>query len=193
MTKSELEDLQEEACQNDQLATSRYLCERILMEDPENGSILLRYADVLTSFSLFEQAKDVLDEAEELIGEDHQHLYFNQLGHLYNDWCQFDKAKEAYLAAHRLKPEDATSLIYAGTIAFQQGELNQAEEHARKATGCEEGVIEEAWFNLGGYLMAQQRFHEAEQAYKKALQLDADYEQAEEALEDLRQLATFQK
>ncbi|MDA0811582.1 MAG: tetratricopeptide repeat protein [Verrucomicrobia bacterium] len=74
-----------------------------------------------------------------------------------------------------MAPDEATFLIHAAIMAFQLGRLSEAEELARRGTRCTKGFPEEAWHNLGGYLVAQERYDEALFCYEKALGLDPEY------------------
>jgi tetratricopeptide (TPR) repeat protein len=56
--------------------------------------------------------------------------------------------------------------------------------HAR-ATRCIEGRLDEAYFNLGLVLRAQESFREAKEAFEQALELDPHYGEARQALADV--------
>lgn len=89
------------------------------------------------------------------------------------------------MQAHQLDPDDATYLIYAASAAFRRGDIERAESLARQATGCTDGSIDEAWFNLGGYLLSAKRYSEAADCYRRALEIDPDYDIAHERLRDV--------
>ncbi|HEU0039702.1 MAG TPA: tetratricopeptide repeat protein, partial [Verrucomicrobiae bacterium] len=56
--------------------------------------------------------------------------------------------------------------------------------HYRSALKCSEGCIEEAYFNLGGVLLAHRRYEEAIECYRKALNIDPKYGIAKKRLRD---------
>jgi tetratricopeptide (TPR) repeat protein len=108
-----------------------------------------------------------------------------QRGHLQQAKGDLVGAETQFLISHELDPDDATYLIYAGGAAFARGDIQRAEEHARAASKCPEGRIDEAYFNLGGYLLAQKRYSEARTCYIKALEIDPEYAIARSRLKDL--------
>lgn len=174
-----------EAEDADQEAYVRFLCEEILAAHPDHALTLVRYARVLISFAQYEKAAEALDRAEALIMPERLHWVLGQRGHLLAHTGDFDLAEAEYLDAHQLEPEQASYLIYAGSVAFRRGDLRRAEELARQATQCRDGCIDEAYFNLGGYLLSQQRYAEARECYVRAIEIDPDYEIARERLDDV--------
>jgi tetratricopeptide (TPR) repeat protein len=112
-------------------------------------------------------------------------LVLAQRGHLLEARGDFLNAERLFLEAHHLDPSDATYLIYAGSVAFRRGDIDRAQKLASKATDCTEGCVEEAWFNLGGHLLSEKRYHDAADCYRKALEIDPDYQIARQRLEDV--------
>lgn len=193
LTKSEirlLESLQK-ADSEELTAFARELCERILETLPDNGPTLIRFARYLMELAHYEEALKVLDHADVVVPEERLHLAIAQRGHCYDCMGDFDEAERLHLEAHRLDPDDATYLIHAASVAFRRGDLAGAEKHARRAITCTEGCIDEAYFNLGGYLLSQKKFVEAKECYIKALELDPNYEIAEKRLEDVERVLAF--
>lgn len=177
-----------EAHRTDNWAFARHLCEQFLAKHPDNGPVLITYAGCLTTFALYDEAKLALDRAEAVIPDDKRQLLNAQRGHLLVEMGDFDGAEAQYMAAHDLDPIDASYLVYAGSAAFRRGDIQRAEQYARAASECVEGCIDEAYFNLGGYLLAQERHEEARTCYLKALEIDPGHESARERLEDLELL-----
>lgn len=108
-----------------------------------------------------------------------------QRGHLLEARGDFLGAEQLFMQAHQLDPDDATCLIYAGSVAFRRGDIGRAEALARQATECSDGCIDEAWFNLGGYLLSAKRYSEAADCYRRALDIDPNYDIARERLSDV--------
>lgn len=50
---------------------------------------------------------------------------------------------------------------------------------------CPEGCIDEAYHNLGLILRAQGRLREAADCFRRAIELDPEYDNAKEALDDV--------
>ncbi len=174
------------------VALTRHLCEMVLAEHPNHATTLVRYASCLTDLSLYDRALIVLEQAERVAPLELRHLVIAQRGHLQMAKGDHEIAERYFMSAHELDPDDATYLIYAGTAAFAQGYIQRAEELARKASKCSVGCIDEAYFNLGGYLLAQKKFEEAEKCYIRALEIDPSYGIAQKRLDDLQRLREFQ-
>jgi tetratricopeptide (TPR) repeat protein len=182
-----------EADQNDQTGYVRHLCERFLLEHPDHGPALLRYSRNLITLGAYAEAQAALDHAEKVVPPQHLHLVIARRGHLLEAQGRFDQAEEMFMEAHRLDPDDATYLIYAGGAASRRGDLELALELHTRATHCAEGCIDEAHFNRGGKLLALKRYDEAAEAYREALRLDPDYDIAKERLEDVERILADEK
>lgn len=89
------------------------------------------------------------------------------------------------MRAHKLLPNNATYLIFAGSVAFRRGDIERAQTLAKQATETSEGSIDEAFFNLGSYLLSARRYRESAECYRKALEIDPDYDIAKERLSDV--------
>ena len=55
----------------------------------------------------------------------------------------------------------------------------------RQATRCTTGCTDEAFFNLGLVLRAQERFEEAAGCFREAIRIDPKYRVAKRALRDV--------
>jgi tetratricopeptide (TPR) repeat protein len=154
---------------------------------------MIRYAACLVGLSLYEDATAVLDRAEQVVPRERRQLVLAQRGHLFQSMGDHAEAERSFVSAHEHDPNDATYLIYAGSAAFARGDITRAESFARKALECSEGCVDEAYFNLGGYLLAQKRYGEARICYVRAIEMDPDYEIAKDRLEDLDCLLKYQE
>jgi len=52
---------------------------------------------------------------------------------------------------------------------------------------------DEAYFNLGGYLVAQEKYEEAEYCYQKVLEIDPDHDKAKSRLKDIQAAIAFRQ
>ena len=170
----------------DQIGYARYLCEQYLQIHADHGPTWLRLAGHLISLAQYTAAESALDRAESLAPEVQLHRILTQRGHLHAAQGNFQTAKNLFLQAHKMQPQNATNLIFAGSMAFRAGEIDQARKLAQQATECTEGCIDEAWFNLGGYCLSAQQYREAEECYHRALKIDPEYEIAKERLRDVQ-------
>jgi tetratricopeptide (TPR) repeat protein len=173
------------ADEKDQIGYTRYLCERFLTHHPDHVPTLIRYACNLISLAQYDAAEAALDRAQSRVSVKHLHLVLSQRGNLLEAKGDFLNAERLFIEAHHLDPSYAAYLIYAGAVAFRRGDVDRAQKLASKATDCSEGCVDEAWFNLGGYLLAAKRYHDAEDCYRKALEIDPDYQIARQRLEDV--------
>jgi tetratricopeptide (TPR) repeat protein len=173
------------AHQKDQIGYARHLCELYLTEHPDDVWTLVRYACNLISLAQYAAAQAALDRAQPIAPKERLHLVIAQRGHLLEAQGNFVGAEELFMQAHDLDPDDATYLIYAGSTAFRRGDIDRAEALARQATRCSDGSIEEAWFNLGGYLLSAQRYPEAAECYRRAIAIDQEYYHARTRLIDV--------
>jgi tetratricopeptide (TPR) repeat protein len=173
------------ADEKDQIAYVRYLCERYLMNHPDHVPTLIVYARNLISLAQYDAAEVALNRAQLKAPKERMHLVLAQRGHLLEAKGDFVGAERLFMEAHRLDPNDATYLIYAGSAAFRRGDIDRAQKLASQATDCTDGCVDEAWFNLGGYLLSDQRYDDAADCYRKALEMDPDYQLARQRLEDV--------
>jgi tetratricopeptide (TPR) repeat protein len=99
----------------------------------------------------------------------------SQDGHLHALARDYDEAVAAYRRASEADPSDAGPHIYMGGVFLKSGKVGEAEEAFRRATQCEKGCIDEAYFGLGQALRTQDRHEEAADCYRKALEIDPKY------------------
>lgn len=116
---------------------------------------------------------------------DHRWGIFNQIGHLYRYRGDLDQAASWYERAIEDDDDEASSYIFLGAVRARQGKLDQAEAIHRKATTCTNGLIEEAFHNLGLVLRGQLRLSEAAECFRHAIEIDPGYTDAIEALSDV--------
>jgi len=173
------------ADEKDQIGFTLYLCERLLKDHPDHVPTLIRYACNLIAVAQYDSAEAALDRAQSVVPPKRLHLVLAQRGHLLEAKGDYSNAEGLFMEAHRLDPTDATYLIYAGSVAFRSGNIDRAQKLASRATDCSEGCIEEAWFNLGGYLLSDKRYQDAADCYRKALEIDPHYDIAKQRLEDV--------
>ena len=173
------------ADERDQIGYTRYLCERFLMSNPDYVPMLNVYARNLISLAQYDAAEAALAHAKSKVSARYLHLVLAQEGHLLEAKGDFLNAERLFMEAHHLDPQDATYLVYAGSVAFRRGDVVRAQKLVSQATDCKEGCVDEAWFNLGGYLLSEKRYDDAADCYRKALEIDPDYQLAKERLEDL--------
>jgi tetratricopeptide (TPR) repeat protein len=192
MDKKERFDAIQEADRAGHVAYCRELCETFLRELPDHWPALVSLASQLTALHLYRESESAIDRAAKVVSANQRHWVQAELGHLLRARGRFVDAEVAFLQAHESDPDDAGYLIFAGSAAANQGEIERALEHYTKATQCRDGYVDEAHFNRGGKLLALKRYQEAAEAYREALRIDPDYELAKRRLLDIELLLAHQ-
>jgi tetratricopeptide (TPR) repeat protein len=171
---------------------SRELTQRQLEAHPDDYRLLLDLATHEMTFCCYEEAKAAIDHAERVCPPKAMKWVLARRGHLSEGLGDRDASIRYHLAAHELDPEEATYLIYAGSVSFKAGDTDRAIEFATRATQCAKGCIDEAYFNLGGYLLAMRRYSEAQDCYRRALEIDPNYRIAQTRLEDVSRILALE-
>lgn len=171
---------------------SRELTLRLLEVRPDDYRLLLDLIEHELTFCRYQEAKTALDRAEKVCPPKAMKWLLARKGRLSEALGDRERAEQHYLAAHELDPDNATYLIYAGSLAFKTGETDRAIEFATRATQCPKGCIDEAYFNLGGYLLAMRRYSEARDCYLRALEIDPNYGIAQTRLEDVSRILALE-
>ncbi|MFT5105947.1 MAG: tetratricopeptide (TPR) repeat protein [Verrucomicrobiales bacterium] len=149
----------------DRVALTRYICELVLEDNPDNVTTLVVYAINLNALSLYAESEATLDRAEPLTSNKMLPKIISERGHTEQKRGTLAAAEALYLRAHQLDPDDADCLSAAASAAFHIGDLERAEE-ARRREGC----LDDAYFNLD--------------CYRRALEIDSHYSVAKHNLDD---------
>lgn len=190
---NELLELLEDAEERDQLATARYLYEKILMEDDEeNFAATLLYVGNLVDLGDLSHAEATLSRIEEEIPDELKAGFLCQRGDLHSHRGRFAEAEKDYREANKLDANEGEYLVFAAQAAFQQGEIARAEYLIREAIAVGGEVLDEAYGNLAGYLVAQQRYQEARTCYEKVVEFDPENDHAREWIADLNRVLKMQ-
>lgn len=172
------------AHRNDQAATTVLLALRWLREHPDDIEVIHDYARMLYQMTRYDEAIRVyLDAADG--NEDDRWGIYNQLGHLFLYRGDFATAETWYLKAIDEDPTESRSYDFLGEVQARQGKLDQAEKTHRTATMLPDGWVDLAYHELGLALRGQGRLVEAAVCFRKAIELDSEYPDAVEALQDV--------
>ena len=159
---------------------------RYLARYPDHGYAWYLLANALIGLARYHEAEEAVSNALRLCPEERRHFPLCMMGQLYRFRGDYEKAAEWHTNAIEAAPTDTQGYIYLGGVLALQGRLREAEEVHRKATEtCYEGCVDEAFFNLGLVLRAQERFEEAAACFREAIHLDPDYRAAKKALRDV--------
>lgn len=185
-----LEQELDKAAHEERYLSVIYLCLELLKLNPEEFSHWYDLAEAYHSLGRFDDFSYAQDQAQRYSSEKELPWIICRKGNLLYSTGRFEEAISCFRRANSLFPDDATFLIYMASANFRKNDVVEAETLARKAIECEKGAVDEAHYNLGCYLIAQDKLAEAKEHIKKALSIDPDYEEAKERLHDLEE---FQK
>ena len=161
----------------------------------------MHLARALTRLSRFDEAHRLLDEARAQAttreAEDWHEFIFSARGHLEQRRGDFSQAEHWFARAIEAAPHRTQYHVFLGVLIFQRGEIERAEAIYRHAiatiTLAKGDEFDEIYANLGGVLVAQERYEEAAQCFERALEIDPDYEFAAIRLKDVRKLLKFRQ
>jgi tetratricopeptide (TPR) repeat protein len=188
LSREELNDLLDEAEDKRLIALSREICGRLLIDQPNNVYLLAIQANNLIRFCLYEEAAQLIQHAERTTPLGALKWVLSKKGDLRQKMGDFKEAEVIFMEAHTLDPDQAGLLVCAASAAFDSGNIMRAVDLARRATLCANGPVDEAFFNLGGYLLVQKKYEEARDCYKRALEIDPNYAIARTKLEDIEKV-----
>ncbi|MEZ0369614.1 MAG: tetratricopeptide repeat protein, partial [Candidatus Sericytochromatia bacterium] len=120
-------------------AGARSQCEALLAREPQNHEALHLLGVLAYQQQDFAVALELMQRA---IGIEPQPHYYNNLGNLYSEQQEFEKAKEAYQAALRLNPAFAGACSNLGNMYSRLGQAEQAIFHFQKALRLDPKQVE---------------------------------------------------
>ena len=150
------------------------------------------YSLALYRVERFKDAKKAVLQAIELLDETNKQIrtswLYHRLGHIYEDAGDFSKAMKWYEKAHFLNPQEATFLIYQGIMRLRKEKFADAADLFERATKCDKGCIDEAFYNLGVAHLIRRNYAKAKSCFEKALEIDPKYKLAKQQLKDVNKV-----
>jgi len=143
----------------------------------DKGHALVKLARYEEGLKMFERA------IEHLNGQSPDAIY-GEIGSLYRDRGDFDKAADYFRRQIEADPDDGTGHLFLGTLRFQQGQLNEAEAALQKGLKCETGCEEEIRYALGCVLRGAGKLVEARAEFEAVLRINPRDAQAKNAIKD---------
>ena len=151
-------------------------------------------AMILNSLSNYDSAQKLLDSID--LDADSPPLmfttFYNELGTTYIGKNMYEEAADCYDKMIEIKPQRTTGYILKGALLATKGNYQEAKELHLIATKLE-GDPDEAFLNLGLIFRAELKLSKAKKAFKKALELTPDYEEAKKELEDVSAAIKLEK
>jgi tetratricopeptide (TPR) repeat protein len=162
------------------------LCESHFRLFPGDRFALIWYAMAKIQLGQYTQAARALRRSISLCRGDRKgiRLASAQMGHLFREKGDFKQAALWYRRGLRADPEYGDGYNFLGLVYFRSGRLKQAELCYRRAIKFPAESLDEAYFNLGGVLLAKRRYQEAIECYRKAIEIDPKYTIAKKRLKD---------
>ncbi|HEY0322195.1 MAG TPA: tetratricopeptide repeat protein, partial [Pyrinomonadaceae bacterium] len=132
-----------------------------LRDFPKHGVVWLDYGNALADFAKYKEARSAFLKAIKYMPSHHLSFPYSYMGHLYESQGNYHRAAEWYRKASEANPKTSDHLIFLGATLSKMGKLSEAERCFRKAIKCKEGVIDEAYYNLGIILGGRGKYKEA--------------------------------
>ena len=193
MSEKRLERLQELNAAAESPALELELCKRYIQDFPDDAFAWWRAGWVFAKFSRFVEAEHAFRRSLQITPKERHFHISAAMGRMFQDKGDDGPAEQWYRKSIEQNPKDAHGYIYLGALLARRGRLDEAERTHRHGTECKTGCIDEAWYNLGLVLRAQERYEEAESCFEKALSIDPNYRPAKAALRDVRQVLRLQR
>lgn len=135
-----------------------------------------------------------LDEAVKLLEQvpktaPHYTVALNNLGYLYAEREEDERAMKAFVKLAMLQPENPTAYVGLASAHYSAGRYEKAELNALRALELDPGLIP-ARYRLGLFRIAQGRSAEGVRTYSRALKRDRHRSYLPRAEHDLRRLET---
>jgi len=189
MAKDAIKKLQQQlitASDNQWYATTVKLAEKYLELKPDSIKALLDQGHALMKLARYTEALSVFETALEKLGDQSPDAIFGEIGNLYRDQGDFEKAAEFYRRQIEGDPKDATGGLFLGTLLFQQGDFAVAEQTLRAALQCEMKCEEELRYALGCVLRSAGRLKQAKAEFEEVLRIVPNDGLAKNAIKDLQ-------
>jgi tetratricopeptide (TPR) repeat protein len=160
-------------------------CREFLAQSSDHGPAWHSLGNAYLELARYQEAEHAFRQALMHCPVEQRHIVWSGFGHLEAARGNRSESRVWFTKAHEAAPDKADYLVFIGSSYFKDGDHGQAELAHRRAIGCSDGCIDEAYFNLGGVYLALERFGEARECYLKALEIDPSYPLAKLRLRDL--------
>jgi tetratricopeptide (TPR) repeat protein len=158
----------------------------VIESGADASSIIMLYADALAELDRALEAREAFKLALRILPTSRHRRIYNALAALELHTDCYTAAEEYCRLAITLAPDHASAYIYLGVCYMSTDRIAEAELQFDQATRCSDGAINEAWYNLGRAQSVLGRAREAEISYRRALEIDPEYEAALEELAALK-------
>lgn len=171
-------------------ATAVQLLEKFLAGNPDSQRGWLDFGHSLAQLARYRDAEKAYLKALELTDDSEQGTIFGELGNLFRSEGRFDEAAGWYEKQIQASPEDATGLLFLGSLELKRGNAATAVGLLQRGLDCKDVCREETHFALGNAFRSLGEFFKAKQHFELALETDPKYAAAKVALNDVKKAAT---
>ena len=141
----------------------------------DSQELMMKGADALFEGDLAEAESFFLQAAET---DSSNYLAYYNLGLLASDQEKLEKARTYLEKALSLREDDTDILTALGTVHLKSGQDAEAENLFKKALTLGENEV--LYNNLGTILFRRKDYKKAKELYRKALDMNPDYQEARE-------------
>ncbi len=149
-------------------------------------------ADALFTIARYDEARNALDTAHLICPKEDLHIVFHQIGHLYKEKGDYPRAEKWYRKSVE-NNANTRNLIFLGACTAKQGKFLEAKKYHEKAINVSTDTPDEAYYNLGLILRAEENYEESLKCFEKAIELDPEYKEAKAAKLDINNLLEYLK
>jgi len=178
---------------NTDVARVLELVRDFLADHPDHPGAQLQHGRTLVAMARYDEARLVFRRVIQNAPKDKLPWVYAQLGHLYKAKGAFARAARWYRKAIQLCPGDASLHVFLGAVLAKSGDHEGSLAVHRRAIRCRVGCRDEAYLNLGYVFRAREEYREARKCFKKALRIDPNYSEAQEALADVEGALEIQR
>ena len=172
-------------------ASQILLLRSFVCDFPDSVAAWRRLGQRLVDVSRFDEALQALEKAQSVADPAYLVFIYCAMGNLFREKGDDAAAEQWYRQAINQCPDDTHGYIHLGCFYARRGRLAEAETVHRQGTLCKKGFVDEAYYNLGLVLRAQERFEEALACFQRALEMDPQYKVARVATRDVKGAAAM--
>lgn len=167
-------------------ATVVKLLDPFLAKNANSQRGWLDLGHALAQLSRYRDAEAAFLNAIDLTDESDRGTIFGELGNLFRSEGNFDAAADWYEKQIQSSPDDATGLLFLGSLELKRGNAAVAVELLNRGLNCKAACFEEMHFALGSAYRSLGQLAEAKRQFEQALDADPKYIAAKIALNDVK-------
>ena len=157
--------------QSGQLQRAEQIYQQVLKISPRNADALNLLGFLAYQVGRYEVAVTLITKAIEV--DSHQHIFYINLGLVWQDQGELDKSIEAYHRAIEINPNDSDVYNNLGNALQTRGELDKSIEAYHKAIEINSKDAR-IYYNLGAAQKKQGELDNAIQTYQRAIEINSE-------------------